>query len=425
MACSNKQKQLALAMHNYADANNSEMPWNGDNYGYPIGLPTPIGSAALRSQQQISVWVWLLPFIEQSGLYSNWMEVYDALPAVTSQTFADTDKYFGHCVCNPHGYPRQGWCAPYSWYPAELLDVDVDFLGCPSDNNTNKSMLDTVSNRNQRGGSYVVSSGDWCLKNEYSSSGAAAAGTPAAIGWARGVIQCLRKKPFAEIVDGTSNTVLLSERCVSDSASFTSVDGKAGSDYGGTASRNYRTNIVIEDATSDGGQSAATSPYVFRGQGGSSASDRGTLSGAKSSSDWFYPANALNTIEGGQYLSKFTAIWSSGGTQWYSSCNRMTWCNTILPPNSPSVGSRDVRSYGTALLPPTSYHTGGANTALADGTVHFIPDTIYCGTYATYTSYNGDPKNSNGCWCRVEGESPFGVWGALGAADDGTAVSVP
>lgn len=62
MSCSNKLKQLALAMHNYHDVNNS-LP-----YGYATFTPTP-------SDPNVSGLVWLratLPYIEQSVMYDAW-----------------------------------------------------------------------------------------------------------------------------------------------------------------------------------------------------------------------------------------------------------------------------------------------------------------------------------------------------------------
>jgi prepilin-type processing-associated H-X9-DG protein len=56
------------------------------------------------------------------------------------------------------------------------------------------------------------------------------------------------------------------------------------------------------------------------------------------------------------------------------------------------------------IFTPTSYHKGGVNLALVDGSVRFISETIDAGTANAAVN---------------SGASPFGVWGALGSRDGG------
>jgi prepilin-type processing-associated H-X9-DG protein len=56
-------------------------------------------------------------------------------------------------------------------------------------------------------------------------------------------------------------------------------------------------------------------------------------------------------------------------------------------------------------MAPTSYHIGGVNTCFADGSVHFISDRIDTGNLSL------PPVK--------KGQSPYGVWGALGSANGG------
>jgi len=94
---------------------------------------------------------------------------------------------------------------------------------------------------------------------------------------------------------------------------------------------------------------------------------------------------------------------------------------TILPPNSVSCGGFSSRNdsggndgtdwYFSAIVSPTSNHTGGVQCARLDGSVSFISDTI---------DNNGGtaPAPSS-----TGGESPYGVWGAFGSRSGGEAKS--
>ncbi|MDD3587563.1 MAG: DUF1559 domain-containing protein [Thermoguttaceae bacterium] len=85
--------------------------------------------------------------------------------------------------------------------------------------------------------------------------------------------------------------------------------------------------------------------------------------------------------------------------------------NTILPPNSPSCHSGNDGS-SSGFYSATSEHRGGANALKADGSVAFVSETIDCGNLATETTAS------------FIGESPFGVWGAMGTIAGGESKSM-
>lgn len=91
----------------------------------------------------------------------------------------------------------------------------------------------------------------------------------------------------------------------------------------------------------------------------------------------------------------------------------LTGFSTVLPPNSPSCGNEipGVGDNSSGAFTATSNHTGGVQIAMIDGSVHFISDTINSGDQTLI-----EP---------TQGRSPYGVWGNLGARDDGQSVAIP
>jgi prepilin-type N-terminal cleavage/methylation domain-containing protein/prepilin-type processing-associated H-X9-DG protein len=100
---------------------------------------------------------------------------------------------------------------------------------------------------------------------------------------------------------------------------------------------------------------------------------------------------------------------TSRGSRWGNGVIAYATVNTILPPNSPActVGA-DFREAGQ--YPVQSRHTGGAHVLMADGSARFVSENIDSGDLSKQ-----DLRAATG-------QSPYGVWGALGSVSGGETV---
>jgi prepilin-type N-terminal cleavage/methylation domain-containing protein/prepilin-type processing-associated H-X9-DG protein len=330
MACSNNLRQIGLAVHNHIDSKGT-IPEGTDSTPYNPTNPT-------NSGKRYSGFVFLLPYMEQQALYD-----------LIQNTITSTEAW-----SNPH----RG-------------TVIKGFL-CPSDGYAEQPGTDNCAR-----GNYALSAGDYAIvsrNNSIETTGF----------YSRGAFQPQRPLPLEALSDGTSNTVLASER-----ASY-------------TTSRNYSSGTLY---TVLGGLVHSVSG-VFPNNNYNSCETTG-----------FNPQRCFNNHNGkGQYPSGSQAVeqvslWrGKTATRWIDGGTPFVWFNTILPPNSPSCLSNDDDG-APILAPPTSNHSNGCQVAFADGSVSFITNSINWG-------------NPNALCVRA-GASPFGVWGALGSRDGDEAVSRP
>jgi prepilin-type N-terminal cleavage/methylation domain-containing protein/prepilin-type processing-associated H-X9-DG protein len=161
---------------------------------------------------------------------------------------------------------------------------------------------------------------------------------------------------FSAIVDGLSNTIAMGERCL-----------------GVPDGQRVKGGAVTEQS------SLSTSPTSNS------------------------PIGCMSTLGGnGMYKSGLGYSAWRGGATWFAGFPSTTMINTILPPNGPTC-LRTTDGAEHMLVPPTSYHPGGVTVLWCDGAVSFVSDTIDTGNLAK-------PSKSSG-------ESPYGVWGAMGSKD--------
>jgi len=342
MQCTNKLKQIALAVHNHHSTH---------DYCPVFGY---------EGSQNLSPYIMLLPYIEQQGRY-------DILAAAMGsvQLIQDGPSVTVGFVCNPYSaYNADG--------PSRAYYGALQLLACPSDGATAR-IADTMPTPSN----YCFSQGDYCPYYYYGSSDYYSSWNPRTLFPECWQFRYNRHKNFSAVSDGLSNTVMLSERVTS---------------LGQDEDQNVRSGYISEVET------------------------------------WTRPPSFCLSFKDGMTFKNTTSNarpWSGQGRYFgYETFNCVSF-NTILPPNSITCGVDYVTRPGpyAAILPPTSHHTGGVNTAMIDGAVRFMSDTIDTGDLnfvrvdrRTGTQRWGYEKN-------VSGASPYGVWGAMGSINGGESVA--
>jgi prepilin-type processing-associated H-X9-DG protein len=345
-------KQLALAVHNYHN-----------NYdALPAGQCGPYGLTVSDRPWCFSIFVTLLPFVEQTQLYD-----YIGTTNLTS-------------IVTGSGGSGSWWSAGAAFNESPVL-TKMAFLFCPSDAGAGTQAAGVLQGTN-----YRYNNGDNPVAR------VALAPTNSGVTTKkrghRGPFGYYTFYNFSAVPDGTSNTLCFSERCLAPG-------GYQG--LGLSPSRKVKDAQVMHTTGSAtiNGMCAGTNPIylldrnVCRGFGAGGVEYKNLGSGSLSSS------NGTNWLVGTPLHSTFV---------------------TVLSPNSASCYC-NYADYNT-ITTPTSYHQGGVNCALMDGSVRFVSETVDDGPY---TNVRFLPPDSG----YVSGESPFGIWGAYGSRDGGEAKMLP
>jgi hypothetical protein len=187
------------------------------------------------------------------------------------------------------------------------------------------------------------------------------------------------------IPDGTSNTILLSERLIGIA---NDTNPKIG---GGVEAGVFDSN---------GNDAKVKNPRLCLNlPDGRSIPSNKTMK----------PAPDRTNERGFSYPGTLSGFGWGDGITWSSGFH------TILPPNAPSCAPSQTDSISNTrvLVAATSNHTGGVNVCVVDGSGRFVSDTVDTGDL---TIAPGDDASR---------ASLYGVWGAFGTTDGGECNSLP
>ncbi|MDR2440485.1 MAG: DUF1559 domain-containing protein [Planctomycetaceae bacterium] len=281
--------------------------------------------------------------------------VFDAISQLASvHTSIDVYREYNGTVLNP-------WC------------VKIATLICPSDSvgNANNSLIGSSN--------YYANRGDLYVQFDFPSN------TTEAAFAARGPFT-RDGAPFSVITDGTSNTLLLMEVSC----------GIGNSDQ-------VRSGFVLSGASSQFTRNYNMNPNACYNLKRGATLNVATINLAPN-----------EYIGGGTPPEEPNSL---PGLRWHDGRSLFSQCFSILPPNSPrcATNGADIRTY--SLISAGSYHPGGANVTLVDGSCRFVSETVDWGTTGVSAKDAGLTGGADSYQYR--GYSIYGIWGAMGSVGAG------
>jgi len=334
-------------------------------------LPNASHQRLLReSAAQYNLWVWV-PAHTMLLPYIEQTALWDYMNSHKQYT---ADAYGPDGIEDPFGAP--GW---RGWSAAAANTISA-FL-CPSDGARGSTV--SMAGQNVKPNSYRFNRGDYPVDM--------------GIRWpTRGVFGCgdISDFGFEGIADGTSNTLMFSEAAIGDGSNERMVKG------GMVNCNNLNVGTTVTPMEIIG----------YKGIG-----------------------KALNNAISDSELVR--ANWGIGatGSRWNDGSNHYTAFFTFVPPNAPSATFFAWEPHYRAISAASSFHTGGVNAVLCDGSVTFVSETIDSG------AGNAAMEYEYGCWSGVtqaypvasstragySGPSLRGVWGMISTRNGGESAAVP
>jgi len=321
----------------------------------PLAVGT--NSGGINNGNRLGPRVMLLPYVDQQALW-------DAIRAGGNGPQQSVPGPWQTPPTTAINFPPQGpnawtntfvpWVTTIPTYicPSEVYDMTSNFTDTARSNYV-FCVGDTMSGNNANTGPCLYATGGQC----------------------RGIFSYFNSKTsIAAVLDGTSNTAMVSEHC-------------------------YTTRTVVKGMTSRSGEFCVV-PNVQTN-----------------------PALCLAQASGSNFTTlavlTFTNAEPWGGNRWPDGSPQYAGFMTVLPPNSPNCVGADTDTCVTGQSIPvqngvistttgtistvSSNHPGGALVAMADGSVRFVSEGIDTGNLSF-------PEP-------ITGPSPYGVWGAMGSKE--------
>ena len=370
MQCANHFKQLGIGFHNHHDTHN-ELPAGRNNLN-------PARERHWRTQNASGAYtevehetlsfgpvIFLLPFIEESARWDAITATYPwggSRPDSENDTAADRREIVGRPMSGRISItqcPSDGMTTATTTYPQETS------VNAASGSGTVSIRMATSSVR------FSYGDGMWMADRPDFSEGAAAQVNH------RGAFAPHYKRDFGFFSDGLSNTIFASESGVPRTRT----------------SRYVITGVVLANESGANGLHQSSIIYPAR------CITRG-----------LDPANPGQILRFNESSGQGTRGWTWGDGRYQSS-----GFSTVLPPNSPSCTWTTSAWGGWGVFAATSYHTGGVNVLLGDGSVRFVSSTIHA---------NAPAPQTPSATVRYDGPSLYGVWGALGTPQGGDSASL-
>jgi prepilin-type processing-associated H-X9-DG protein len=242
---------------------------------------------------------------------------------------------------------------------APARDAQVPFFLCPSDPSSKAQVDNSGNGQNSANNNYFACIG--ATADLYSTDNARVGIFNHQRTTVNGITTVTSKLPITGISDGTSNTALWSETkrsTATNAYDFTNIYLLPSTDAGYSV-----TSIQIGPTFNETNPAAPIQGNTWR------------------CNAWDYPPTNRISYRGLQYYRGLPAL--------------STYTHTI-PPNYNGFDCGDDSTYNTAHIAARSYHSGGVNVCFADGSVHFIRDSIdFASWQALGTRSGGEVATAN------------------------------
>ncbi len=356
MQCTNNLKQLGLAVQNYHDTHNS-LPTMCTR---EVPNPNTTNDYGRRDHLGWGYATQILPFIEQTAAHEQINSGLGVIGLRADNDGPTTSAYY---------------------------NIAIPGLRCPSDATKRTSRIAEKYQKENAGdppneakpSNYLACAGDYSYRFMATASG-----------YSRGALTYRGYSGLEAVTDGTSNTLLITEKIIQrdqrDSYRFT------------------KDSIVID---------TTAVPITASGNGNSNRDDD-SVGGAFVNA---VPSSCTANVDTAtrEYTTVTGAFAEGGSGSLWAMGYAINLLTTIKPPNGYSCASTGNQMANAMIVTPSSEHPGGVNGVYCDGSVHFISETINC-LSSGVAAADARPK--------LSGPSDFGVWGALGTRSGGEATTL-